>query len=683
MQLTDNITEIKGIGEKTALLFSKASVFSVYEILNYFPRDYIELPEIGKISEIVKGRTNAVEGKVCSSVSLFSNRGKSVLSFDINDGTGIIKVYYFNMPFLRNTIKPGMSILVYGTIGYEAKGFTNPKMTTREEYEKLREKLIPVYPLVKGLTSAKISTSIAKIFGSIDKDEIEDYLPEAIRKREDLIDLYSAIKLMHFPVSMQDVYIARKRLAFNEFFSFLYKMKILAGETNRTMTKIVMDDQSGIDDFIDSLPYKLTGGQLQAIKEISEDLSSGYQMNRLVQGDVGCGKTIVAIVASLQAAINGYQAALMAPTVVLASQHYEDAKKLAELYEIPLRPVLLTGSMKAAERRCALQGIKDGSFNLIIGTHALITDKVEYNNLGIAICDEQHRFGVKERYNLSDKGDMVHQLVMSATPIPRTLGLILYGDLDVSTIKEKPANRLPLKNAVVGPEFRPRNYKFMLDEINKGHQVYIICPMVEEGDADTLKNVETYPEEIRQFFPPSVRIASLHGKMKSADKDKITTAFKNHEYDILVSTTVVEVGVNVPNATVIMIENAERFGLAGLHQLRGRVGRGDAQSYAIFVTENSSEKNMKRLGLLSKTNDGFEIASEDLKLRGPGDFFGFRQSGDPMFRMADLYTDADILMIAKTILDELFMDADNKDNKALLSSFEYYLRKFDRGYICL
>lgn len=683
MQLTDNITEIKGIGEKTALLFSKASVFSVYEIINYFPRDYIELPEVVKISEIVKGRTNAVEGKVCSSVSLFSNRGKSILSFDINDGSGIIKVYYFNMPFLRNSIKPGMTILVYGTIGYEAKGFSNPKMTSREEYEKLRGKLIPVYPLVKGLTSAKIVTAVAKVMQHISADELEDYLPENIRKREGLIGLYDAIKLMHFPGSMEEVFTARKRLAFDEFFTFLYKMKILSGDTKKSITNIVMNNTSGIDEFIDSLPYKLTNGQLQAIKEISEDLSSGYQMNRLVQGDVGCGKTIVAIIASLQAAINGYQAALMAPTVVLASQHFEDALNLAGLYGIDIRPVLLTGSMKAAERRTALAGIKDGSFNLIIGTHALITDKVEYNNLGLAICDEQHRFGVKQRFNLSDKGDMVHQLVMSATPIPRTLGLILYGDLDVSTIKEKPANRLPLKNAVVGPEFRPRNYKFMLDEINKGHQVYIICPMVEEGEADTLKNVETYPDEIRQYFPPSVRIASLHGKMKSADKDKITSAFKNHEYDILVSTTVVEVGVNVPNATVIMIENAERFGLAGLHQLRGRVGRGDAQSYAIFVTENSSEKNMKRLGLLAKTNDGFEIASEDLKLRGPGDFFGYRQSGDPMFKMADLYTDADILKSAKYTLDNLFDNAGNTDNDALISSFEYYLKKFDRGYICL
>jgi len=677
MHLTDNITEIKGIGEKTALLFSKASVFCVYDLINYFPRNYVELPDITTISDIKKGCINAVKAKVCSAVSLFSNRGKSVLSFNINDGTGIIKVYYFNMPFLKNTIHVGSEFVFYGNIGYEAKGFTNPKMTSIDEYISLKEKLIPIYPLVKGLTSSKISSAVKKVIGTVkNNDELTDFLPQSVLKEENLCSLEYALYKLHFPDKMSEVFEARKRLAFNEFFTFLYKMNKLSGSKVKQKTNIVINKDVKTKELINNLPYPLTDGQLSAIEEISEDLASGYQMNRLVQGDVGCGKTIVAILAAYQAVLNGYQAALMAPTVVLASQHFEDIKDLSEKNNLLINPVLLTGSMKATERRSALKGIQDGTYNLIIGTHALITDKVEYHNLGLAICDEQHRFGVKQRYNLSDKGDMVHQLVMSATPIPRTLGLILYGDLDISTIKEKPANRLPLKNAVVGPEYRAKNYKFMLDQIDAGHQIYIICPMVEEGDADNLKDVSSYPDEIKQFFPANVKIASLHGKMKSADKDAVTTAFKNHEYDILVSTTVVEVGVNVPNATVIMIENAERFGLAQLHQLRGRVGRGDAQSYAIFVTENTSEKNMKRLGLLSKTNDGFEIASEDLKLRGPGDFFGLRQSGDPMFKMADLYTDAETLKQAKRIFDKL-------DDKVALSRFENYLRQFDRGYICL
>lgn len=676
MQLTDNITTIKGIGEKTALLFSKASVFSVYELINYFPRNFIELPDITSIAEIKKGQINAIKGRICSSPSLYSNRGKSILSFGVNDGTDIIKVYYFNMPFLKNTIKSGSEVVVYGNLGYESKGFSNPKMTTIEEYDVLKRKLIPVYPLVKGLTSLKISSAVSKILKSINPEELEDYISSDILKREGLPSLIWAINKMHFPDSLEELYLARKRIAFNEFFEFLYKMDLLCGNHIKSKTNILLKKDEKIDKLIGLLDFPLTKGQQSAIDEISTDLSSGYQMNRLVQGDVGCGKTVVALVASYQAIINGYQAALMAPTVVLATQHYLDIKELSEKNNLEIRPVLLTGSTKVAERRAALKGIEDGTYNLVIGTHALITDKVNYHNLGIAICDEQHRFGVKQRFNLSEKGDMVHQLVMSATPIPRTLGLILYGDLDISTIKEKPANRLPLKNAVVGPEFRTKNYKFMQEQIDLGHQVYIICPMVEEGEADDLKNVTDYADEIKMYFNDKVRIASLHGKMKASEKDAITTGFKNHEFDILVSTTVVEVGVNVPNATVIMIENAERFGLAQLHQLRGRVGRGAAQSYAIFVTENKSDKNMKRLGLLAKSNDGFEIASEDLKLRGPGDFFGFRQSGDPMFKMADLYTDADTLKLAKNVLDEL-------RGSAVLSSFEYYLKKFDRGYLCL
>lgn len=676
MQLTDNITTIKGIGEKTALLFSKASVFSVYELINYFPRNFVELPPITCISEIKKGQINAIKGKICSAPSLYSNRGKSILSFGVNDGQDIIKVYYFNMPFLKNSIKPGSDVVVYGNIGYESKGFSNPKMTTEEEYLELKKKLIPVYPLVKGLTSLKISSSIKKVLNSLNPEDIEDYISSDILKREGLPSLYTAIYKMHFPSSFEELYLARKRIAFNEFFEFLYKMDLLSGNHIKTKTEIVLNKSLKIQELIDVLDFPLTNGQNMAIKDISDDLSSGYQMNRLVQGDVGCGKTVVALVAAYQAVINGYQAALMAPTVVLASQHYNDILALSERNNLEIHPVLLTGSTKAADRRDALKGIADGTYNLIIGTHALITDKVDYCNLGLAICDEQHRFGVKQRFNLSEKGDMVHQLVMSATPIPRTLGLILYGDLDISTIKDKPANRLPLKNAVVGPEFRIKNYKFMQEQIRLGHQIYIICPMVEEGEADDLKNVTDYTDEIKEYFDGSVRIASLHGKMKASEKDNITQGFKNHDYDILVSTTVVEVGVNVPNATVIMIENAERFGLAQLHQLRGRVGRGDAQSYAIFVTENKSDKNMKRLGLLAKTNDGFEIASEDLKLRGPGDFFGFRQSGDPMFKMADLYTDADTLKLAKNVLEELKGDS-------ALSSFEYYLKKFDRGYLCL
>ncbi len=680
MDIYSNITEIKGIGEKTASLFAKASVFCVKDLILYYPRNYISYPEMTDISGIVRGRINCIKARITGTPSLYSSRGKTILSFDAADETGTAKVYYFNMPYLKNQFRHGMEICIYGTVPYESRGimFSNPKVTTEEEYNKLRENLRPVYPLVKGLTENKISDAVMKIFKA--GFNFKDFVPAEILEKNGLCDINTALKLIHFPKNDDDIIRARKRLAFNEFFVFLYNMKMLKGDKEKIKSSSVIKSNEKVNELKENLEFKLTNGQEEALKEIMRDLESGYLMNRLLQGDVGCGKTIVAFLSCYNAFLSGYQSAVMAPTVVLATQHFIDFNELNEKYNLGLNIVLLTGSMKAKERRETLALIESGEADIIVGTHALITDKVNYKNLAFAVVDEQHRFGVKQRYALIEKGKDLHLLVMSATPIPRTLGLILYGDMDISVIKEKPANRLPLKNAVVGGEFRPKNYKFMQEQIDKGYQIYIICPMVYEGEQENLKNVETYADEIRPYFKDDVRIVSLHGKMKDAEKETVMEAFKNHEADILISTTVIEVGVNVPNATVIMIENADRFGLSSLHQLRGRVGRGDAQSYAIFVSENDSKKNMERLGVLAKSNDGFYIAEEDLKQRGPGDFFGYRQSGDPAFKLGDIYTDADMLGIAKELVDSNIIKIQDKLNDTMKCSFEDYL---DFGILCL
>ena len=679
MYLNDQIQSVKGIGTKTALLFSKASVFCVKDIITYYPRKYIKLPDVCKIKDITVGCINAVVGIVKSAPVLFTNKGKKIVSFYIYDETGSIMVYYFGMPYLKNSFKPGMKVLLYGLISSNTSKLMiiNPKTVSQDEYENLKQTLNPVYHQISGITNNKITACLNEVLNKCDK--IPDYLPTDIRSKYDYPEINEAIKMIHFPLCENDVYKARKRLALDEFLFFLYNVKRLQTQNSKCFTDIVIQNILP-DKFIKGLPFKLTKGQLAAINDIIKDMSSGYAMNRLVQGDVGCGKTIVALAGCQSIIENGYQAAMMAPTVVLAQQHFTEAVALNNKLGLNFKPILLTGSLTVSQKREALQGIKSGKYNLIIGTHALFTDNVEFANLGLAVCDEQHRFGVKQRMNLMEKGVGVHLLVMSATPIPRTLALILYGDLDISVIEDKPSDRLPIKNAVVGPEYRKKNYEFILKQIQMGHQAYIICPLVEEGETEVLQNVDEYTDSLREIFPSNIRIDKLHGRMKSSEKNEIMDRFKNHETDILVSTTVIEVGVNVPNATVIMIENAERFGLAQLHQLRGRVGRGQAQSYAIFINNKSSDKNTKRLDILSQSNDGFKIAAEDLKHRGPGDFFGLRQSGDPFFKMADIYTDAAILQDAKQIISESADILDNLFAKPDDIAFFYFV---DNRFLCL
>ena len=452
---------------------------------------------------------------------------------------------------------------------------------------------------------------------------------------------------------------SRKRLVFDEFFMFLMSVRLLKDKKEDKKSAYPFTFSGEMASVEERLPYALTGAQKKVIREVYADLSGGHIMTRLIQGDVGSGKTIVAILALLQAAANGYQGALMVPTEVLARQHYESMTELFASLGITYRPVLLTGSMTAKEKRLARESIENHEADIVIGTHALIQEKVVYDNLALVITDEQHRFGVAQREMLSKKGGDPHVLVMSATPIPRTLAIILYGDLDISIIDELPANRQPIKNCVVNREFRPNAYRFIENEVRAGRQAYVICPMVEPSEMLEAENVIDYTEELRRALSPSIRVEYLHGKMKGKEKNAIMEAFAANEIHVLVSTTVIEVGINVPNATVMMIENAERFGLAQLHQLRGRVGRGGFQSYCILMYGNDGKKTKERLGILNRSNDGFYIAEEDLKLRGPGDLFGIRQSGILDFKLGDIFQDAAILKEASDTAAFIMENSDN------------------------
>ena len=665
MQLNDPITKIKGIGEKSAEAFYAAGIYTVNGLLHYFPRNYTTMPEAVPIREITKEGRKTIFGKIMSTPAMFSSRGKTILSFYVSDGTGRIKINLFNMPYMRKQIQPGRECYLSGACSLKGTEIlmSQPKFLSKEQYEAECGFLAPVYPLRKDLTNTRLQKALKEVLYLC--EDIHEYLPEDIRAGEDLLSIPEAIRQMHFPGSMEDVYAARKRLAFDEFFLFLARMELLKQGPEKQTSHFVYPEkrsQAAAENLLKQLPYTLTNAQKRTISEIQKDLASGFCMNRLVQGDVGSGKTIVAFAAALAVVQAGSQAALMAPTEVLAAQHYNDIREMSEKYDLPFRPALLTGSVKASEKKRIKAAIADGSVNFMIGTQALIQEDVETRDLALIITDEQHRFGVRQRMELAKKGCEPHVLVMSATPIPRTLGLILYGDLDVSLIDELPAKRLPIKNSVVDASYRTKLYQFIIKRIREGRQAYIICPMVEPGEEGTeitegLANVVDYSEDLKQKFPPDVTIDMLHGRMKPAEKNAIMQRFASGETKLLVSTTVVEVGVNVPNATVMMVENAERFGLAQLHQLRGRVGRGEWQSYCIFVAGSDdgeiSKRTQERLHILSETNDGFRIAEEDLKQRGPGDFFGLRQSGLPYFKIADIYTDAELLKRVKRIVGEM------------------------------
>lgn len=644
MVLEESITAIKGIGNKTAVLLNKLGIYTKRDIIKYFPRNYDKYEKITPISSLKNGMTVVISAMPTSAPILKQMGKKSILICEVTDGSGRIELNWFNMPFMKTKLSKGVHNIFRGRVSRNGKfiRIVQPEILTEAEYRRKTEVLQPIYRLTKGVTSNLLRKSIKEVLVEVTSGI--DYLPQSIKKDNSLISLKDALQEIHFPKSYETLIEARRRLVFDEFFLFALSIDRLKQGREKTRSSFAVEKLSTTVDFISSLPFSLTNAQQKVWKEIEDDLLSGLRMNRLVQGDVGSGKTMLAILACLLMAKNGYQSSVMVPTEVLARQHFESFSTMLENYGI--RVVLLTGSIKGRERKETLSKIENNEADVIIGTHALIQEKVVYDKLALVITDEQHRFGVKQREKLAGKGIEPHIMVMSATPIPRTLAVILYGDLDISIVNELPADRLPIKNCVVDEDYRITAYKFILSEVNKGHQAYIICPMVEKSEEnDELSDVISYTEELTSLIGNKVCVKYLHGKMKNDEKNQIMEEFSNGRIDILISTTVVEVGVNVPNATVMMIENSDRFGLASLHQLRGRIGRGNAQSYCIFMSGNTSKEAMERLNILNKSNDGFKIAEEDMKLRGPGDVFGIRQSGEMAFNLGDIIGDADILKI--------------------------------------
>ena len=651
MQISDRIDSVKEIGEKTRALFEKLNVATVGQLLTYYPRDYETFSGPVPVTSLKEGSVGVVEASV-SRISETRVGGRmNILTCVAADPSGSITLTWFNQPYLKKQLSMGYRYIFRGKITRKGNGLRmeQPKIYKREEYARLQNVLQPVYPLTKGLTNNMVSKAMKQALSLA--GELPEYVPAAIRKEYGVLKRKNTLEEIHFPKCRETMLEARKSLVFEEFFLFSVYLRELAGNKEIKNSEFVFAGAPECDALISGLPYELTGDQKKVWEEIKADMAGGHLMARLVQGDVGSGKTILAMLALLLTVKNGCQGCLMVPTEVLAKQHYDSAVKLLTSFGVKI--TLLVGSMTAKEKREAYEKMRTQETDIIIGTHALIQEKAEYARLGLVITDEQHRFGVKQREKLSGKGEAPHILVMSATPIPRTLAMMLYGDMDISVIKELPAERLPIKNCVVGTGYRETAYKFMEKQLAEGHQVYIICAMVEESESSDLENVTEYTERLKERFGTAARIEALHGKMRAEDKNEIMERFASGEIQILVSTTVVEVGVNVPNATVMMIENAERFGLAQLHQLRGRVGRGSAQSYCIIMSGNTDEATMERLEILNKSNDGFFIASEDLRLRGPGDLFGIRQSGDMTFKIGDIYQDADCLKEANEAANRL------------------------------
>ncbi len=680
MKDSDDIRTLKGIGDKTQKLFNRLGICTVRDLLYYFPRGYQSyLPPV-KLCEAKEQEIVTLKLFVLADFKWKKVRNLSVGTGLCSDGQDRISITWFNAPYMKKRMTKGACFLFRGKLKIENGKYAmdQPGIYTFAEYDALVGRLWPCYGLTAGLGNNAVMKAVRQAleglvgaqprdaeagqesFGASQKEspQLEEYIPEDLIREYGLVSKGQALWQIHFPETQQGLVNARNRLVFEEFFLFLVAVRQMKETNEALVTEYPMLETAWPARLTEKLPYALTAAQRQVWEEIRDDLTGGRCMNRLVQGDVGSGKTILAFLALLLAVSNGYQGAMMAPTEILATQHFEQLCQLTRQYDLPLRPVLLTGSVNASARKKLYQEIREGEANVVIGTHALIQEKVSYRSLALVVTDEQHRFGVRQREMLGEKGGAAHVLVMSATPIPRTLAIILYGDMHLSVVDELPAERLPVKNCVVGTSWRPKAFEFITREVRKGRQAYVICPMVEAGDEDTdgLENVTDYGERLKNTLPPDIHVEILHGKMKPLEKKRAMDAFAAGDIHVLVSTTVIEVGINVPNATVMMIENAERFGLAQLHQLRGRIGRGGEQSYCIFMNSSDKEQAMERLQILNHSNDGFKIAEEDLKLRGPGDLFGIRQSGDLDFKLADIYQDAELLKKISVSVDRLLCE---------------------------
>lgn len=647
MDFQTSLRQVKGVGDKTEKLFQKLGVYTVGDILLHFPRTYQEYPEICEVSEALLGQMVAFVGRLRTPA--LTRRGKRM---EITVATAFggdipVECIWFRMPYIGKQMEVGVPIVFHGMLQKEGHRFKmeQPMICSVGKYEKLRQSFQPIYPLTAGLSNHTIRKVLQEVFAQVGQP-VDKLLPEDICRREGFPSYINALQMLHFPKDFDDLTLGRRRLVYQEFFYFILHSRLQEIKQGSTPNPWAFHDSETVDTVIGRLPFALTGGQQETLEQIRKDLRGDTVSQRLIQGDVGSGKTIVAFLAMLDVVASGYQAAMMAPTEVLARQHYESFTKLCENHHLPYSVVCLTGSMTMKEKKEVYAKMQAEKQLFVVGTHALIQEKAIYQELALVVTDEQHRFGVKQRETFSEKGKLPHMLVMSATPIPRTLAMILYGNMQISAIKDMPANRLPIKTAVIKETMRTKAYDMIEKELRAGRQAYIICPLVEATETTEAENVTDYVQKLGDTFGKSYSIAALHGKMSANQKNSIMESFAKGDISILVSTTVVEVGVNVPNATVILIENANRFGLAQLHQLRGRVGRGEWQSYCILMDQSEEKDGSERLQVLHASNNGFYIAEKDLRMRGPGDFYGIRQSGDLNFRIADIIGDADVLTMA-------------------------------------
>lgn len=632
---------VKGVGENRARLFAKLGLFTLGDLLHYFPRDYEDRSVYKPISEAADGESITVRIRFVSDIAESRpRRNLSLLKAQVTDGVSLMNVTWFNQSYIKQSIDISREYVFFGTvkrIGSRVE-IHNPVFEELEHSGNLTGRIVPVYSLTRGITQNMLRKILRNALDAV-SDKLVDILPSSFRSQYRLAETAFAFEQIHFPTSMENMEMARRRLVFEEL--LLLQLGLFSIKGSNNAQNGIRFSPVDMEPFLKALPFKLTSAQERVLAEIKADMESDRRMNRLIQGDVGSGKTIMAVLAIYIAASSGYQSAFMAPTEILAEQHYRSVVPLLERFGIKVG--LLTGGMKKKEKETIKEEAREGRLDVLIGTHAVLEESTVFKRLGLVITDEQHRFGVRQRARLSQKGENPDLLVMTATPIPRTLSLVLYGDLDVSIIDTLPPDRKPVKTYVVDERMRDRVYQFIRKNIAEGRQAYIVCPLVEDSEELEVESATGLVEKIRDDALKGLRVGLIHGKMKSAEKDDVMRKFSRGELDVLVSTTVIEVGVNVPNANIMVIENAERFGLAQLHQLRGRVGRGPYQSYCILFNQGKSQISRQRMEILAKSNDGFAISEKDLELRGPGDIFGVRQHGLPEFRIANLYRDMEVL----------------------------------------
>lgn len=644
---TQSIRTLPGIGPKKAQLFAKLGIETLGDLLHFYPRDYEDRTRLLPIASLEADTPACFIASVVTNPQTHripkpGNRQLEYTKVVVADHTGRLNLTFFNASYTAQRLVRGETYCFYGTLTGDYLGYAmaNPLFEPLDSEGNVTRRIMPIYPLTAGLTNKQVAQAVQ---AALTRCSMEDAIPEETREAYGLCDAESALREIHNPSSAQALEEARRRLIFEEFYVFSAALAIVRAK--RTVRTVPAYRTDGMTQFYGALPFRLTGAQQRAIDDILSDFRSGKPMSRLVQGDVGCGKTMVAAAAAFCAGKNHKQVALMAPTEILAKQHLDRLAPM--LAPLGIHCVLLTGSLSAAQKKAVRQAIESGEADLIIGTHALLTEATVFSDLGLVIADEQHRFGVAQRAALLAKGEQPHLLIMSATPIPRTLALILYGDLDVSVIDELPPGRQPVETFLVDERYRSRLNGFIRKQAEENHQTFIVCPAIEEGETESFKAAEQWAQTLKNSVFPNLRVALLHGKMKGAEKEAVMESFAAQKYDILVATTVIEVGVDVPNATLMVVENADRFGLSQLHQLRGRIGRGGAKSYCILVSDNRNEETLARLKALCATSDGFRIAEEDLKLRGPGDFFGSRQHGLPVFHIGNLAQDLNVLKQAQ------------------------------------